>query len=115
MSLRDQILAASDIERRVVVVPEWGDAKVEVRSPTGADRAKVIAIINAKDADAQLLYPALLIPSLFDPESGERLFTDDDGEALNAKNGVVLERLATVALELVAITPEAAAEGKGVS
>ena len=113
MSLRDQILAASDIERRVVTVPEWGDAKVEVRSPTGADRAAVVSIINTADPDPTLLYPALLIPSLYAPETGERLFSDDDAEALNAKNGIVLERLATVALELVAVTPEALEAGKG--
>ena len=112
MSLRDKILEAQDIERKIVDVPEWG-VKVEVRSPTGADRAAVVAIVNSPDADAHLLYPALLIPSLFDPETGERLFSEDDGEELNKKNGVVLERLATVALELVAITPEAVEAGKG--
>lgn len=112
MSLREQILAASDIEKRIVEVPEW-DCKVEVRSPSGAARAAIAAIVSAETIDYNLLYPALLIPALYDPESGERVFSDDDGEALNEKSGGALERLATVALELAALTPEAVEAGKG--
>ena len=110
-SLRDQILAASDIEREVVEVPEW-DCTIEVRSPSGEARGRIAAVVNDTDANYQLLYPALLLPSLFDPESGERIFGDDDGEVLNAKNGAILERLATVALRLSGVTVEAVEEAK---
>lgn len=112
MSLRDQILEADDIERRVVHVPEWG-CTVEMRSPSGAERGRVVALLGREDPDPTLLYAALLIPTLYDPESGERLFAPEDAEALSAKHGGVLERLSNVALELTAITPEAVEAGKG--
>jgi hypothetical protein len=40
------------------------------------------------------MFPLMLTGSLYDPETGEKLFSQSDVEALMDKNGDVIERLA---------------------
>lgn len=112
-SLRERILSASDIRRETVQVPEWGVA-VEVRGLTGAQRAKLMK--NGFDArgtaDFEKLYPELLIVSSFDPQTGEPVFTEADRDALNAKSGSALERVAQAAMRLSGLSPEAAEQAE---
>lgn len=105
-TLRDQIFAADDLDRETVEVPEWG-VTLEVRTPDGATRAKIAKIVGADEPNVELVYPALLIPTLFDPDTGEQIFTVDDADAVNAKSGLVLERLSEVALRVSGVTQEA--------
>jgi len=120
---RDQILGIVDRKQKVVDVPEWG-GEVIIKEMSGADRAEYMASIikfetNEKgevvaepdpaNGDAKLLSYCLI------DEDGNRLFTRDDIEALGAKNGEVLERLANEALNLNAIDKEAVDDAKGES
>ena len=93
MSLRDQILAASDFASERVSVPEWG-VEVEIRSITTKQRARLVRSTKADDPGSYVdqMLPDLIIASAHDPASGERLFGDADKAALLDKSPAVLER-----------------------
>lgn len=116
MSLRDQILEADDLKSEVVDVPEWG-VRIEVRSMNGRDRAKALGKMASAGGTPDLVaaYAHLTIASAYDPETGERIFTDSDVDSLLAKSGAVLERIATKALEVADMTDGAVEGKKGVS
>lgn len=103
-SLREKILATQDIRSERIHVSEWG-VEVEVRSMTGAERARVLKGGSDEDGnvDMEKLYPILLIETTYDPESSERIFSAADRDALNAKNSGALERIAKVAMRLSGI------------
>lgn len=107
MSLRDRIIAAKDCRSEVVDVPEWDGVRIEVREVDGLTRAQLAATAN-NESDAERIvrvYPILLGASLYDPETGERLFTTTEQvEELMRKSGHVLDRLALVALRLSGMT-----------
>jgi hypothetical protein len=102
VSLRDRILAFVDIDKETVEVKQWGNAAVEIRSMSGRERAKMLAdsVDDEGKVDFLKFYPRLIIHCAYDPDSGEKLFTDSDEESINDKNGGALEQLAQVALRL---------------
>jgi hypothetical protein len=106
--LRSRILGASDLRKERVSIPEW-DVTLEVRGLTGTQRARLMQ--NGFDGRGQAvfdrLYPELVIASTFDPESGEPVFAEGDRDALNAKSGAALERLAQVAMRVSGLTADA--------
>lgn len=101
MSLRDQILAADDIESEIVPVPQWS-VEVEVRGMSGTARATFLQSYTNEDGSVNwsALYPSLLIATVHDPATGERVFQDGDEDVINAKSGAALEKVAKVALRL---------------
>lgn len=111
MSLRDLILKAPDISRLTVEVPEWG-VTVEVRSPTGAVRAALLSrSVDEKGEsrldDWSLLFPYAIVACVYDPETGEPVFTWDDVAALqDTKNATVLQSLGMRCLEAAGMTPD---------
>lgn len=100
-SLRDQILDAQDIEAELVPVPQW-NVTVEVRGMTGLERARFMEQFSNENGqlDYVALYPSLLTKTLYDPETGEQIFSDSDADFINAKSGLVLETLGKVATRL---------------
>lgn len=112
-SLRERILNAQDIKSERVTIEEWG-VEVEVRGMTGAARARVLQVSFDKNGtmDHEKLYPELLIASVFDPESGEKVFSGADREALAEKSAGALEQVARVAMRLSGIDPEARDEAE---
>lgn len=116
VSIRDQIMKAKDISGELMEIKEWG-VKVEVRTMTARQRARVME--NAIDpvtgkSSISIIYPEIAIACVFDPESGEPVFTVDDKDALLEKSGAVLEKIASKAMVLSGLTEEASASlGKG--
>lgn len=100
--LRKSIFDIEDIPEEVVPIPEWGDLKILVRGMTGLSRANFLK--RATDANGEVafdrFYAELVIATSFDPEDGEKIFEPSDREAINAKSGLALERLARVAQRL---------------
>lgn len=100
--LRKSIFEIDDIPEEIVPVPEWGDIKILVRGMTGLSRANFLK--RSTDANGEVafdrFYAELIIATSFDPEDGEKLFEGADREALNAKSGLALERIARVAQRL---------------
>ncbi len=116
VSIRDQIMKAKDISGELMEIKEWG-VKVEIRTMTARQRARVME--NAIDpvtgkSSISIIYPEIAIACVFDPESGEPVFTIEDKDALLEKSGAVLEKIASKAMTLSGLTEEASASlGKG--
>jgi hypothetical protein len=101
-SLRERFFAVADITTEIVDLGPPYDMKVEVRSMSGLERARTLQSWTGggDKIDPEKLYPAIIIATVYDPETGERLFHPGDEDELNARSAVVLEQLATVALRL---------------
>lgn len=95
---REQILAADDIKRQAVKVPEWG-GDVFVKVMTGEERDAFELDTLAEGRDRRNIRAKLLARCLCD-DNGKRLFTDAEIAALAAKSGGALNRLFDVAIKL---------------
>lgn len=114
MSLRDKILAADDIQSEMVEVPEW-DCTLEVRGMNGADRSRILELAAGAD-DGKIsvgsMYVETVIAATYDPETGERVFTDADRDVLMSKSAAAIDRIAQVGMRLSAMSSEAQDEAK---
>jgi hypothetical protein len=101
-TLRDQILGTEDISIELMVIPEWGDAKIEIRSMTAGERSQMMQSVATPDGqvDFTAMYPAILIKSVYDPDTGQHIFNDSDAALVNSKNGGVVERIAIKAMKM---------------
>jgi hypothetical protein len=104
---REQILGAQDLTRKEVEVPEWGGS-VFVRQLTGGELVKLQRLLSS---DNVLDLVPLVVMCTVD-ENGKRIFSDKDVEALAAKNGRVLERIATACLSINYLDSESREEVK---
>ena len=117
---RDQILGAEDLKRELVEVPEWGGS-VFVRAMMGTERdsyeESVLQISqNGKGVTAKPILAAMrakLCARCIVDESGARLFTDEDVDALGTKSAAALDRVFAVAQRLNAIGDKDLEELKG--
>jgi hypothetical protein len=107
-NLKDKIKAAEDQASEMVPVPEW-DVTIEIRSMTAGERAKFMGrfVGGNGNLDFESMYPACLIATAFDPDTGELLFDDTDVVWLKEKNGAILERLAQKAMEMSGLDEKA--------
>jgi hypothetical protein len=105
MLSRDDILRALDLRIERVEVPEW-NGYVFVKTMTARERAEWESIVAGMDASSTYKKLALMVASTVCDESGQLLFTADDVEALQDKNGAVLLRLGEVAIKVNVITAE---------
>lgn len=111
MSLRDKFLQANDIEKRIVDLSEikgYEGVKVEVRTMTADERSKALtgSVTPSGEVNFAVMYPKYVINSTYDPETGKKLFNDEDVQALAKKSGAVLEKIAKVAMQLAGLAPE---------
>lgn len=109
MSLRDKILSKQDLRYEKVHIAEW-DVEIEVRGLTGAQRGELIGRAKDGELDSSDLMGEmveLVIRTVYDPETGDRVFTNDDKAALLERNGEIIERLASIASDLSGITSKA--------
>lgn len=102
---RESILGAEDLPREKVLTPEWGAGTfVYVGTMSGAERDSFEqTILEDKKADgkAKLVnVRAKLAVRVVQDEQGQRLFTDDDAEALGRKSAKVLDRIFDVGQRL---------------
>jgi hypothetical protein len=98
---REEILAAQDLRRERVEVPEWGTdaegnpAVVFVRTVTGTERDRyqlTLAPINGGQGDFDNFRARFLCFCICD-ETGKRLFGDDEGELIGGKSADAIARL----------------------
>lgn len=104
--LRQTILAADDLPREPVEVPEW-DVTVHLRGLTAEQSerfARRIRDANENGGAPEHMMAELLVRMIEDPETGERVFGDDDVEALSAKSGKALSRMFRLAQPLAGLT-----------
>ncbi len=95
-SIRDKIAAAEDLgEGELVTIPLW-DVTILVVSPTVEERADLLQMFPQEEGegvDFGALFTALVIACSHDPETRERVFTQDDEKMLLSKNGAVAQPL----------------------
>lgn len=108
MSLRDQILTADDIGRQTIQVEQWG-VELEVRTLSAVQRSRMLKTCSLPDGSVDLdrLYPMLIIATVFDPETGDQVFTPDDMLALQEKSAASIESVAQKAMEMSGMTAKA--------
>ena len=107
VSIREKILNADDIRQEIVSVNEWG-VKLLVKGMTGSQRARMMssAVDRKGNMDFEKMYAELVISGSYDPESGEKIFSSADKDALNEKSGGALEKIAKVCMNLSGLTDE---------
>jgi hypothetical protein len=98
-----QILAADDLPRKQVDVPEWGGS-VFVRTMSGTERdAWEMSLVEFREGQRiehlENVRAKLVAFTAID-ESGARLFTDSDVLALGRKSAKALDRVYEAAQEL---------------
>ena len=96
---KSAILAASDLKHEDVDVQAWGGA-VRVRVMTGMERDEFRTAISAEGGVAIGKFSAALLAATCIDENGDRLFTMEDMEALQAKSAASLDAPANVAMRL---------------
>ena len=114
---KEAILAADDLPRKIVSVPEWG-GQVYVRTMTGTDRDSFEASLITRDSNTssndQRMHNvrARLVSLTLCSESGERMFQDGDIDALGRKSARALDRVFAVAQRLNGIGTDEAQAAK---
>ncbi len=100
---RKSILAADDVRKEKVAVPEWG-GDVFLSVLTGTDRDRFEESYSEQKMKAFRI--RFLLLALCD-EKGKRLFDDDESDILGKKSSVVINRLFEAGWKLNAFTQEA--------
>lgn len=101
---KEAILAADDLPRELVNVPEWG-GDVFVRTMTGTDRDAFEASLIGKEGRMENVRARLVSLALCN-EAGERMFDDAEIAALGKKSARALDRVFNVAQRLNGIGTE---------
>ncbi len=109
---KSAILGAEDLKHEDVEVPAWGGS-VRVRVMTGAERDEFRAAIASESGGIPVgkFSAALLVATCID-ETGARLFTMEDMEALQEKSAASLDAPAAVAMRLNGLGSEAVQEAE---
>ena len=106
-SIRERATAAKrDSER--VYVPAW-EAEVEVRSLSVGRAAELRA---AAEGDDERLGMLALLEAIYDPETGERAFTDADAAVLDQQSIGVVKTLTEVLTRVSGMSGDALESGK---
>lgn len=108
--LRAKILAQPDLKTVDVEVSEWG-MTLKVRSLTATERSGFERSMNfdpqGNPRNLENLQTRLAVLTVVNGD-GERVFTDDDVEALAGKHAGALQKIFNAAAELNGLTKEAA-------
>ena len=110
---KDAILTAADLKTKEIDVPEWG-GKVRVSQISAADRlALQMMVLDEKGKPrtpieiTRMMTVGLLTFAIVD-DQGNRLFTQDDIEALGKKCSAAIDKVFEVADDLNGISAEMA-------
>lgn len=110
MSIRDKILAVTnDTPSEQIHIEEWG-VDVLVRGfSLGAKDDFLTSVYNpeTKKSDIKAFTVGVLIGTAYDPESGEKLFTESDIPVLKQKSAAAVQRIVDVGSRLSGLTDDA--------
>ena len=115
MSIRDRIIQSKDIKSHLTHVDVW-EVDIDIRTMTALERSRLVATCTKADGtvDMEKMYPLLLISSVYDPETGEKVFGVEDMEALQDKSASAIEFVAQKVMEVSGMNAKAVdEEGKG--
>ena len=109
-SIRDRIKNAEDGSSTTITVPEWDNVELCVVSMSAGQRAQIFDAMQSNDGNMplELFWSVSLIACVLDPDTGERVFSNDDAEWLLAdKSADVIQRISEVCLQVSGMTGEA--------
>jgi len=111
VSLRDRILQANDIESNLLAVPQWG-VNLDIRTMTAIERSRLVSTCSKPDGtvDMEKMYPLLLIAAVYDPETGEKVFSKEDIGSLQDKSAAAVELVAQKVMEVSGMSAKAVDE-----
>jgi hypothetical protein len=106
-ALRAKIAKHSQVPRAIYVAKAWGNARFELRGMSLGARSRLNR--DGYGADGRIMadvyYPALLAECVFDPETGEKVFPQNDGGAfVNSLDPAEVDRICLRIVELSAMT-----------
>lgn len=107
--MKNKILSMDDLKREKISIPEWG-LEAFMRSMTAIEVEEFQASINNSDNDDYIGFRAKLVSICLVADDGQRVFSDEDVEALNQKSSDVIGRLAEIAQKLNGLTADAVEE-----
>lgn len=103
-SIRDRIAAVAPYTSRLVTVEEWDGVQVEVRSLSLGERNAMLAKAaegeDGGNTDISTIYPEMVMRCTFDPETGEKVFNEEDEAFINSRPANLVDKLAMPAMEL---------------
>lgn len=103
MSIVDKIKQAQDSHTESYTIPEWG-VTVDIRSMSARQRANMNNVVEDDSSPGErteLMWGYTLCSCVFDPETGDPVFTEDDMEwVLTEKSFDVVNRLWAKCLEV---------------
>ena len=110
MSIRDKILAVTnDTPSELVHIEEWG-VDVLVRGfSLGAKDDFLTTVYNAetKKSDIKAFTVGVLIGTAYDPESGDKLFSESDVPILKQKSAAAIQKIVDIGTKLSGLTEDA--------
>lgn len=113
MSIKDKILAADDLPRKPLLVPEWGITEEDdgwIRGLTGTERDAYESSVRQFKGQQMVVklenVRARLVSLCLVDGEGARVFTDKEVVDLGKKSGRVLDRLFDQAAALSGLTAD---------
>lgn len=99
--LKEKIKVVQDVKSEKITIPEW-DVVLELRTMKAIDRARLLKTCVDKQGQVigERFQAGLIIASCFDPETGEKVFGEDDYDLLMDKAAGPVEFLAGKAMEI---------------
>jgi hypothetical protein len=94
-----EILGIQDKKIEEVFVPQWGGI-VRLRSLSSEEVGQIFAFIKSRDGGFPIDFKARLLSYSICDESGNRVFTDDDIQAINNKDSAAIDLIFEVAQRL---------------
>jgi hypothetical protein len=114
--MAEEILNMNDERTELVKVPEWNNMEILCKNLTGADRAQLASMLKMDAETNQVTTKSnsadVVVLGAYNPETGDRIFTQSQKVALLMKNNAPLERLASVIQRLSGLTKEKADEAE---
>lgn len=105
--LRERILGAEDLPLVAVEVVEWNETVwVKPMSAAGRDAFESAVSDDNGEVDKRNFRAKLVVRCVVDPETGVRVFKDDDAKALGAKNALPLNRIFEAAAKASGLSPD---------
>ena len=97
MDLREKILKTNDLKKEKKHIKEWG-VPIEICTLSGVERNELFTGPD-KESDFDLGL-RLIVFSVKDPKTHQRIFKEEDVKALREKSGKVLDEIGDIALKL---------------
>lgn len=112
-SIRDRIAAARPFVSELVPVEEW-DSTIEIRSLSlGERQAMMVQLVDDEgNLDKEVLEAAYIQACSWDPETGKRVFADDDLDFIQSRPAGSMDKLGNVAMRLSGNAAKPAAEAQ---